>query len=113
MVSALMRGRVGRIAMVLVAAGLVAGCVSVRDESASPPSSPATATVDFLSKPGDAEVYVDGRFRGTTYVRLSLPAGDYEIEMRLAGFETWTRTLTVVAGDATNVTATLEPAVDE
>jgi len=110
-----MRSRVVRCAMVFIAAGLVAGCVSVRDQSASSSDSPppATARVTFSSQPGNAEIYVDGKFRGTTVVALTLSAGDHEIEMRLAGYDSWTRTLTVVAGDNTTVTATLQPAVDE
>lgn len=115
MVSGRVRGEVVRLAAVFVAAGLVAACVAVRDESArssnAPP--PATARVHFSSQPGNAEIYVDGKSRGTTYVKLTLPAGDHEIEMRLAGFTPWARRLTVVAGDDTTVTATLQPAGSE
>jgi len=100
--------------LVVFAIGLASGCLSVRDESSSSPAPPpARATVSFLSQPGNAEVYVDGKFRGTTAVSLTLTAGDHEIEMRLAGHATWSRTLTVVGGDSTTVTATLQPAGSE
>lgn len=107
-------GRMASLVLVVFAIGLASGCLSVRDESSSSPAPPpARATVSFLSQPGNAEVYVDGKFRGTTDVKLTLPAGDHEIEMRLAGFTPWARRLTVVAGDDTTVTATLQPAGGE
>ena len=61
------------------------------------------------ASPRNAEVYVDGEFRGTAPVTLQLPAGTHEVEFKLAGFTTWSRALVVVAGDDTRVTATLQP----
>jgi hypothetical protein len=86
------------------------GCVSVQksgnQEPAPPP--PPTTGVDFQSSPESAEVFVNGEFRGSTPVRLNLAAGTHTIELRLPGFETWTRELVVVAGDETRVAARLE-----
>jgi hypothetical protein len=65
-------------------------------------------TVEFESSPGSAEVYVDGEFRGSTPVRLQLAAGTHRVEIRLPGFQSWSRDLVVVAGDDTRVAARLE-----
>jgi len=86
-------------------------CVSVQKsgepESAPPP--PPTTGVNFQSEPGNAEVYVNGQFRGTTPVNLHLAAGTHKVELRLAGYRGWERDLVVVAGDDTRVAARLQP----
>ncbi len=98
------------LAFLFFAATIMPGCVSVQksgnQENVPPPPS---AGVSFNANPLNAEVYVDGEFRGTAPVTLQLPAGTHEVEFRLAGFTTWSRTLVVVAGDDTRVTATLQP----
>jgi len=94
----------------LIVTLVMPGCVSVQksgNEENQPP--PPSAGVSFDASPRNAEVYVDGQFRGTVPVNLQLPAGEHEVEFRLAGFTTWSRSLVVVAGDDTRVTATLQP----
>jgi hypothetical protein len=95
--------------MVLMALS-VSACVSVKesDTKVSPPPQP-TASIMFRSAPDNAEVYVDGHFRGTAPVTLHLEAGAHKVELRLDGFETWERELVVVAGNDTRVAATLKP----
>jgi len=86
------------------------GCVSVQktgEGKTQPP--PATTNVAFSSEPGNCEVYVNGQFRGTTPVTLYLAAGAHALEFRLAGYQTWSRELVVVAGDDTRVAATMVP----
>ena len=86
-------------------------CVSVQKsgepESAPPP--PPTTGVMFQSSPDNAEVFVNGQFRGTTPVNLHLAAGTHKVELRLAGYRGWERDLVVVAGDDTRVAARLQP----
>jgi len=97
-------------AFLLIVALVMPGCVSVQksgNQENLPP--PPSAAVSFNANPANAEVYVDGEFRGTAPVTLQLPAGTHEVEFKLAGFTTWSRELTVVAGDDTRVTATLQP----
>ena len=94
---------------VLMALAL-SGCVSVqkteKPESAPPPP---TTSVAFHSNPNNAEVYVNGEFRGTAPLSLHLAAGVHKVELRLDGFQIWERELTVVAGNDTRVAATLQP----
>jgi hypothetical protein len=96
-------------AIVLSLALINPGCVSVQKtgEKGGPP--PPSATVSFQSDPMDAEVLVDGQFRGTTPFSLNLATGTYKIEFNLEGYQTWSRDLVVVAGNDTRVKATLVP----
>jgi len=97
--------------LAVLMASALAGCVSVKESGTkvSPPPPPPTASIMFRSAPDNAEVYVDGQFRGTAPVTLHLEAGAHKIELRLNGFETWERELVVVAGNDTRVAATLQP----
>ncbi len=97
------------LAFLFLVATVTPGCVSVQksgNQENLPP--PPSAGVSFNANPPNAEVYVDGEFRGTAPVTLQLPAGTHEVEFKLAGFTAWSRTLVVEAGDDTRVTATLQ-----
>ena len=96
------------LAFLFLVATVMPGCVSVQ-KSGEPETPPPSAGVSFDSYPQNAEVYVDGEFRGTARVNLQLPAGTHAVEFKLVGFATWSRALVVVAGDDTRVTATLQP----
>ena len=104
-----------RVHMVSLAVALIVtltlpGCVSAeKSGNRGAPGVGALATVMFQSTPGDAEVYVNGDFRGTTPLNLRLTAGTQTVELKLEGFVTWKRDLLVVAGDDTRVAARLEP----
>lgn len=71
-------------------------------------NAPHRVTVVFESSPSDAEVYVDGKFRGTAPVTLALEPGEHPIEFRRAALKPWQRTLTVNALSPTRVKATME-----
>ena len=90
---------------------IMAGCVSVKESgtkvSAAPP--PPTTSVAFQSYPNNAEVYVNGEFRGTAPLSLHLAAGTQKVELKLDGYQIWERELVVVAGNDTRVAATLQP----
>ena len=97
------------VVFLFLVATVMPGCVSVQ-KSGKPETPPLpSAGVSFNSTPPNAEVYVNGKFRGTAPVTLQLPAGTHAVDFRLAGFTTWSRDLAVVAGDDTRVTATLQP----
>ena len=95
---------------VLMLLGVI-GCVSVKESGTkvSTPPPPPTTSVAFHSNPNNAEVYVNGEFRGTAPLSLHLAAGAHKVELRLNGFQVWERELTVVAGNDTRVAATLQP----
>jgi hypothetical protein len=98
------------LALFLLVALVIPGCVSVQKTGEGKPlPPPATTNVAFSSEPGNCEVYVNGQFRGTTPVTLYLAAGAHALEFRLAGYQTWSRELVVVAGDDTRVAATMVP----
>jgi hypothetical protein len=88
------------------------GCVSVEKteegEAAPPPLPPETARVMLDADERSAEVYVNGEFRGTSPLRVHLPAGTHTIEFKLKGFQTWKRELVVVGGNDTTINARMQ-----
>ncbi len=94
--------------------------VADRTDSTLPPVAPtpspadrhstgkAATSVVIESQPPDGEVYVDGSFVGSAPVKLRLAAGSHTIEVKRAGFTSWTRELKV--SDApVRVVAVLQP----
>jgi hypothetical protein len=69
---------------------------------------PEDAYVDFNSNPTGADILVNGTSRGNTPLRLQVPPGRHVIEIRLAGYRTWTRNMVVDPGSKPSVRATLE-----
>ncbi len=94
--------------LLFLAAVVMTGCVSVQKSGNQENQPPApSAEVFFDSRPANAEIYVNGKFRGTASLTLQLPAGTHGVEFRLTGFANWSRELVVVAGEDIRVTATL------
>jgi len=103
------RSRGFAVGLTVLMALALSGCVSVQKTEkpgSAPP--PPTTSVAFHSSPNNAEVYVNGQFRGTAPLNLHLAAGAHKVELRLDGFQIWERELTVVAGNDTRVAATLK-----
>ena len=73
------------------------------DQTAQPP-----AKVNVTSEPAGAEVYVDGSFVGSTPSVLPLPAGSYKVEVRFAGYKSWSREIKTLSGGEINLRAVLE-----
>ena len=73
------------------------------DQTAQPP-----AKVSVTSEPAGAEVYVDGSFVGSTPSVLPLPPGSYKIEVRAAGYKSWSREIKALSGGEMNLRAVLE-----
>lgn len=67
----------------------------------------ATGTVTVISNPNAADVYVDGKFVGNTVAVLKLSPGQHEIKVSDAGYKDWSRDLSVTAGSALKLDATL------
>jgi hypothetical protein len=79
--------------------------------SAAAPANCASASVAcvmFASEPPGAEIYVDGKFSGSTPSSLALPPGTHEIRVDAPHFKEWTRSLETTAGSQVSVRATLE-----
>jgi len=66
-----------------------------------------TGALTVNVQPGDATVYVDGRTRGDGSTTLRLSSAPHRIEVRKAGFQSWSRTITPRPGYPQTVTARL------
>ncbi|MHC4914547.1 MAG: PEGA domain-containing protein [Planctomycetota bacterium] len=61
------------------------------------------------SKPERADLYVDGKYVGTTPSReLSLPAGPVKVRIEKKGYKTWERSVTVLKDNTVSVAPELE-----
>jgi hypothetical protein len=80
---------------------------------AAPPAAKAAAaepsTVEVLSRPAGARVYIDGRPVGTTpFTSAPLAPGPHLVHLELAGHRPWSSSVTLEGGRRTRVTASLE-----
>jgi hypothetical protein len=66
------------------------------------------ANVEFNSTPSGADINIDGVFRGNTPSTLPVEAGRHVIELRLAGYRVWTRTMMVEPRSHPTIRPTLE-----
>jgi hypothetical protein len=79
--------------------------------SAGAPASIAVSglsTVKAESVPSYGDIYVDGKYFGSTPATLRLPAGDHLISVRISGKKSWERVLSLTPGGETVVSAVLE-----
>jgi TonB family protein len=84
---------------------------AARRSAPRPPraAAPSSGLADVLSNPPGAAVSVDGQPVGETPLRgLKLQPGRRRLELALAGYETWTSALEVVAGVAGRVDVRLQ-----
>jgi serine/threonine protein kinase len=68
---------------------------------------PKEAFLNATSTPRGAAVYVDGRRRGTTPVRLSVPPGPHKVRLTLGGYEDWETRVDVRQAEESAVDAML------
>lgn len=65
-------------------------------------------TID--SSPSGAEVYVDGNYAGTTPLEsYKLSPGGYEVKIIKEGYEEYSETVSIIAGETTTLSASLTP----
>jgi len=89
--------------------------VSIQTQSAQQIQSAADAiskpvAVRFTSTPNEAEVSIDGEYRGSTPTfELTLPAGIHSIVVKKLGYLPWERKVTLAPGDDPTITAELTP----
>ena len=67
----------------------------------------STGTLEVGSIPSGAKVYVDGAYQGVTPLSLSINAGVHTVEMRLSGYNSFSTSVKVTAGQLARVKATL------
>jgi hypothetical protein len=73
---------------------------------------PAAASADIVSTPSGAEVYVNNQFVGITPLMFqNITTGTYTIELRLAGYNSFTTTGQVQSGESVHIVAALSPVV--
>lgn len=76
--------------------------------------SPVDGTLQLLSIPGDANVTVDGTYRGQTPLDVDLPPGrTYQLEVSRAGYDPVTREVSVESSKTETMTVRLEPRLGE
>jgi serine/threonine protein kinase len=73
-----------------------------------PPQVP-TVAIEVRTSPPGATVRVNGERRGTSDLHLDLPAGDYQLETELPGFETAKSTFSAKLGSPAMLEITLHP----
>ena len=69
---------------------------------------PELTPVQFNGTPADAELYIDGKFRGSAGQTLELSTQPHVIEMKKTGYVDYKSTITPRAGVAQQVTASLK-----
>jgi hypothetical protein len=85
----------------LVSIVFLAGC-------SSPDLPSGTGSVQVLSSPPGAEIYLDHEYRGTTPGNLTgILAGNHTLELRKDRYEPWTASFTVTHGSAGTIPVTL------
>ncbi|HEV2304795.1 MAG TPA: trypsin-like peptidase domain-containing protein [Candidatus Acidoferrales bacterium] len=79
------------------------------EKSAATMQGAGSATVNVLSDPSGADIYVDGEFVGDTPSVLHLSAGGHSIKIQAAGKQAWERKMDVLKGSKLTLNPTLEP----
>jgi len=78
------------------------------EKAADPKEGATVGTVQVATTPDGAEVYADGKFVGNAPATLRLSAGKHTAKVTLAGHKEWSREISVSAGSALKLAATLE-----
>jgi len=82
--------------------------------SAAPQSAGLSAIIEgfcpvvFKSTRAGADIKPDNKYVGSTPSTIHVPAGDHLISIEKAGFKTWQRAMTLIAGGEITVDASLE-----
>jgi len=72
---------------------------------------PTNGYLSISSSPSGAIVYVDGIYKGTSPLTVTLPAGSHSIQMSMSGYNSWSGSTNVNVGQTTSVSASLTPSV--
>lgn len=69
----------------------------------------AAGLLDISSSPTNVQIYVNDQYKGITPAVIEVPAGDYLVLMRLAGYQDWSAQVDVTGGETTALSGTLIP----
>jgi hypothetical protein len=85
------------------------GCGNRRANPACNPLQ--TGDINFVSTPAGAEIFIYGADQGvkTPNTATNVPAGDLAYVLKLAGYNDYSGTVSVIAGQTANVSVTLTP----
>jgi hypothetical protein len=98
-------------ASLTASAGPAAATSEVKPTAAAPPQQPTPqASLELVSNPLGADIYLDDKYIGKTPFTATAAPGEHVVIMRKADYGTWGRKLQVVAGPR-KVTAYLEQKV--
>jgi hypothetical protein len=82
---------------------------SIQNLTAEMTTTEVNGSLYFTSSPSNAEVYIEDEYYGTTSLTVSdLEPGSYDVLIYRYGYTNWTDTVTVTAGEETDVEAELE-----
>ena len=73
---------------------------------------PIFGTINIVSTPALAKVYVDGQFVGETPLLHDVLVGNHEIEVKAKGYHSNKQSVTIAEGKTTDITFTLEEGSD-
>ena len=77
--------------------------------STSPRPAPSVAALYVESRPAGASVFLDEKLIGTTPLQIGeVAAGDHTVRLELDGYQRWSSSVRVVAGERSRVAASLE-----
>jgi hypothetical protein len=70
------------------------------------------SSVEFISRPAGARIFLDGQPIGTTPLRLAVAPGPHAVRLEQNGYATWSANVNAAPDRVTRVSASLEPAQD-
>jgi eukaryotic-like serine/threonine-protein kinase len=107
----LSRGQMVAAGAAAVALLLIFALLSGNRKPSTAPSTVTQFSIKIHTTPAGAAILVNKEARGVSDLQLDLPAGTYEIEARLEGYQPKTATFDAKAGAANSLDLTLEPAL--
>ncbi len=76
----------------------------------TPTPTPTIGSISISSSPSGASIDLDGSYQGITPMTIeSIEVGSYTITLEYSGYQNWSQTIYVVAGETTNVIASPTP----
>ena len=87
-----------------------AGKVYTLTITLTPVQKPTTGGISVISSPSQSEVFLNNAFKGLTPITLDeLTPGTYTVLLKLSGYQDWQTTQQVIAGQTSQISATLIP----